>query len=256
MSGFSMKSKLLPVVISALVLLSVDLITVKNVLACQCPPLPICKAYSHSKAVFVGKVVRNEEEKDSAFIRVTFAVEKAFKGKLEKIETARFLNTDCQTQFKAGEKYFVYELEPGYGCNPSEPLSQAVSHLKYAESLSDSDPVFNISGLFHSITFLDGGSEYAKNVQVSIEKGETKYKPDVNEYGSFKLTTKEKGTYKIKILFNNPIQLSLVMAEIVLPDKAKYWTTATQTSLEYDAEFEPNGCDSRYFYVFPNTANQ
>ena len=39
---------------------------------------------------------------------------------------------------------------------------------------------------------------------------------------------------------------------MIFPDKAKYSATATQTSLEYDAEFEPNGCDARYFYVLPN----
>jgi hypothetical protein len=250
-----MKYKHFSKIFSALLLMNINLIAVESVFACVCPLLPLCEAYSHSKAVFVGKVLKNQEE-DPGFIRVSFAIEKAFKGKLEKVETARFRNVTCQTQFKTGEKYFVYELEPGYGCNPSEPLSQAVADLKYAESLSDSDPVFNIQGFFDTVTFLDGTSKYTKDMQVTIEKGETKYKPDVNEYGTFDFTTKEKGTYKIKILFNYSIHLSVNMGGELLPHKAKYLRTATQTSLEYDAEFEPNGCDSRYFYVFPNKANK
>lgn len=243
-----MKQKPLWVIIYSLFLITTNLVLVENIFACQCPPQAICQVYSRSKAVFVGKVVKIEDDESEAspHVRVTFSVEKAFKGKLEKIENARFLNTTCQTQFKAGERYFVYEEDPADGCNPSEPLAQAKAHLEYAESLSESSPIFNISGLFNELSLFD-----AERMKVTIENGEKRYKPDISEYGTFYFTTKEKGTYKIKILFNYPLQLSLSRSGIILPDKARYSITSSQTFLEYDAEFEPNGCDSREFYVFP-----
>ncbi len=247
-----MKQKPLWVIIYSLFLITINLVLVENVFACQCPPQAVCQAYSRSKAVFVGKVLKIEDDPEPGSICVTFEVEKAFKGRLEKVETARFRNTTCATQFEAGKRYFVYEEDPAYGCNPSEPLAQAKTDLEYAESLSEKDPVFNISGFFDSFLFLGGATEYARKMQVTIENGEKKYKPDIiYDSGTFDFTTKEKGAYKIKILFNYPIQLSLSTSGMIFPSKAKYLTTPTQTSLEYDTEFEPNGCDSRYFYVFP-----
>jgi hypothetical protein len=234
--------------------LSLNLAAVKNSFACVCPPVAMCTVYSHSKAVFTGKVLKvvRKSEDNAPNLYVTFEVEKAYKGKLEKVTTSQFLDVTCQAEFKEGEKYFVYELERGYGCNPSKPLWQAEFDLKYAESLSESEPVFNIWVFFDSVTYYGETTDYAKNMQVSIANGEKKYMPTTKENGSFQFTTKEKGTYKISILFNYPIQFSLIKGDMVFPDKAKYLTTATQTSLEYEAQFEPNGCDARYFYVFPN----
>ena len=179
MIWFRIKYKLLSAIISALVLLSVNLISVVNASVCVCPPLPICKTYSHSKAVFVGKVVKvvKSLENNIPYLDITFAVKKAYKGKLEKTETARFLDATCQTQFKEGEKYFVYEFKPAGICNPSAPLSQAKFDREYAESLSESEPVFNILVTFDSLIYLGGRTDYARNMQVSIANGEKNIRP-------------------------------------------------------------------------------
>ena len=246
-----MKHRYFSIFVSLVFFICINLLSVGEVFACYCEPPAVCQAYSRAKAVFIGtaeKIEINKYELRSP-VKVTFSVERTFKGKTEKIETAEFGHSDCATmyKFKLGEKYFVYKEEPFHLCNLTRPLSTSRFNLEYAESLSEANPIFSIMGAFSGLAKDD-----AKNIQVTIEKGQTKYKPDINDYGSFKFKATETGVYLIKIMlpFEAQINPTPNMVGNILPDTAKISSTPLQTTLEYDAEFKPNECDVKFFDVF------
>lgn len=225
-----------------------NLISVSTVLACECNRPAICQAYSRAKSVFIGKVEKIESNKNEPLspIKVTFSVEKTFKGQTEKIETAKFGYGDCETSFKVGEAYFVYKEEPVRPCNRTDLLSVSGSDLEYAKNLSENNPIFSITGVFWELS-----KDEAKNIQVTVEKGQTKYKPDINDYGTFEFKATDKGVYRINIVipFEAQISLSQFKDSKILPDNSKFSSNSSQTTLEYEVEFKPNECDFKLFYI-------
>ena len=229
-----------------LVLIAFNFVSVGAVLACVCDIPAICEAYSRAGAVFIGKVEKMELDKKGSVptMIVTFSVEKSFKGKTGKTETAKFFDGGCRDKFIVGEKYFVYKDETESLCNRTALLSILPYDLKYAQSLSESNPIFSIKGI------LELPEEDVKNARVTIEKGQIKYPVDVDKYGNFSFIATEKGFYRVKIVLNFEAQISKSKVDFILPQKAKFSATPSETSLEYEAEFKPNECDFKLFYIF------
>lgn len=244
-----MKNKYLSTIVSALILLSINFLSVNKVLACQCGPELICQAFSRAESVFIGKVEKIEAYKDEIAypkIKVSFSVEKSYKGKNEKIEFADFYRNDCGNEFTVGEKYFVYKYKSARACNRTERLSVMSRDFDFAESLSESSPVFFIKGRLNDLS-----EEEIKNTRVTIEKGQAKYDSNFDKYGNFNFTATEKGRYRVKITIPFDSQMSIVQdVEPFLPENMKVSKADGQTVLEYEAEFKPNECDAYEFYVY------
>jgi hypothetical protein len=240
-----MKNKFFLVFAFTLIFIGIYSIGASKAVACECPQRVICQAYSRAKAVFIGTVQKIEYINYSQ--KITFSVEKTFKGKTGKIETANFFEGDCGNSFKIGEKYFVYKEAQAEPCNRTFLLSASRYDLEYAESLSENNPVFNINGILENLSEVE-----AKSAKITIEKGQKTFEPDFDEYGNFSFKASENGIYRIKIVlpFRAQISLSRFKENTILPKNAKLSLTAQQTVLEYDVEFKPNECDFRWFLVY------
>ncbi len=230
----------------------VYLIAVGNVFACVCPSLTICQTYTFAEAVFVGKVEKIEKAIDSKFDaqNVTFTVAKAYKGNLGKTEVVQFLSgngKDCGNLFKIGETYFVYKEEPLRPCNRTYLLKYMPRDVEYAESLSKENPVFFINGRLDNNDRGNLTADELKNTSITIEKGENQYNAEFDKYGNFKFKATETGVYRLKIMLPFEAEIRRGDGYGGLASGTKVTATSTQTYIEYDAEFKPNGCDSRWF---------
>jgi hypothetical protein len=244
-----MKNKYFSMIVSALVLLSINLLSVKQAFACQCGPELICEAFSRAESVFIGKVEKIESYKDEIAypkIKVVFSVEKTFKGKNEKLVSADFSQGDCGNVFSAGERYFVYKYKVTRICNRTDRLSVMSRDLEYAESLSESSPVFFIKGRLNDLS-----EDEINNTRVTIEKEQTKYDSNFDKYGNFNFKAVEKGIYRVKIRLPFDAQISITQdVEPFLPENMKMSKDVNQTTLEYEVEFKPNECDGKQFYIY------
>jgi hypothetical protein len=232
-----------------LFLIIINLVCVDKILGCMPPDELICQAYSRAESVFIGKAEKIEPYKSESLlsqITVTFLVEKTFKGKDEKIETANFIKSDCEVNFEVGKKYFVYKYESARMYNRTNLLSYLGSDQAYAESLSPNNPVFFIQGRFNDLSV-----DEIKGTLVTIEKGQNKYDPNFDKYGNFNFTATEKGMYQVRIMLPFNAQISIIRdIEPFLPKNMKVSKAAGQTVLEYEAEFKPNECDAYQFYIY------
>src|SRR4028118_516905 len=69
--------------------------------ACSCNIPPPCVAYTRADAVFIGKLVKIEETKESYLALAHYEVEKIFKGEVSKNEIIKFSPAiGCGTSFK------------------------------------------------------------------------------------------------------------------------------------------------------------
>ena len=110
--------------------------------ACSCiPPRPPLESMADSDAVFVGKVVRIEEEGGAMIssadpVKVVFEVSKVWKGEENaaiSLATARD-SASCGYDFMAGEEYLVYANSSETGlttglCNRTMQLAMADEDL-------------------------------------------------------------------------------------------------------------------------------
>ena len=218
-----------------------------NVFACLCRlPFP-CTAYSRAEAVFIGKLekVERDKSKDAYTVNAYFSVEKTFKGKTSEVENISFLIADCDREFKVGEKYLVYkESAENYTlCNQTGLLSWAVKDLQYINNLSETHPVFNISGYIP-----DSTENISQPFKISVTNGRYRPRVTIDKNGLFDFTVKRKGTYHIKIILPFRVKKGALFmkndsGQYVFPDKIS--AGKSSTVIEYELKFKPNDCDHR-----------
>jgi hypothetical protein len=244
-----MRKLYLQTIVTLFLLINLTLLSSINVSACVCYVKEICEEYSEAKSVFIGKLEKLEDNSLNPRFNKTvyFSVEKTFKGKTEKIEQIDFLvGGDCAREFKVGEKYFVYEEESNRHnpCNRTGLLSELSSDVKYAEKLSETNPIFTIGGRVNNLS-----KEELKNSEVWIEREQKKIKLSISEYGNFEYVATESGLYHIKIIlpFDAGIQMMSTSEGIIYSegDGFKITNTKKQTIIEYDTKFTPNNCNLR-----------
>jgi hypothetical protein len=241
-----MNYKSFSIIVVTLFVLNIELFSAISVLACKCETPTICVAYTRAKAVFIGKVEKIEGDKNEPFfpIKVYFSVEKTFKGKTEKNETARFGFGACETNFKVGEKYFVYKEEPSSYCNRTDLLSVLSNDLEYAESLSDTNPIFTLKGVFPQLS-----ENEIVNSKIILEKDQIKYNIELEKNGNFHFKATENGVYKVKILLPFEAEINVKQDMLILTDTVKISSTSSNTTIEYEVKFKPNECDFREFSI-------
>ncbi len=228
--------------LSIIGLLILQFVLFKAIMASECIISFPCVAYSRAEAVFIGKlqkVIKDKDEPDK-IVYAYFEVEKVFKGKVRSIEEVKFSTENCKRIFVVGDKYFVYKDNSKYNneFNRTHPFYEESSDFIYANSLSETNPTFTISGKIEGIS-----ENEINSTTVVIEEGQNKYTPIVNKEGEFSFVVGKKAIYHIKI---------------ILPFDAKVWVTSgnigydvevknyvNQTVIKYDLEFKSNSCDIR-----------
>jgi hypothetical protein len=243
-----MQAKYFTVIGFSILMLTIFSFSSVNVLACQYDYQPICAIYARAGSVFTGKLEKFEEGKSerSSYIVAYFSVEKTFKGTTERIEkvTFRICLDAGENDFKVGERYFVYKENAdlnGYNNHPRR-LTDNNDHLRYAEGLSTTDPIYTLSGRLEDLT-----EGELKNTEVSVIQNEKEYKFTPDEYGKFEYKATNPGLYKVRIVL--PFDAKIYERTVYF-DYAENLTVTNserQTIIEYDSRFKPNDCDYRTF---------
>jgi hypothetical protein len=217
------------------------------VAASGCGPPPACVSYSRADAVFIGKLVKIEEDTKGYLLLAHFEVERTFKGAVSNVEIVRFRPMyEGGLTFKVGEKYFVYrDYKNGSTglnsfCNGTVRFYDESQDFIYAKSLSETKPSFTISG---SIQLLN--ESVKKGTKVFIENGKNNYKPLIDKYGRFRIRTTKKGTYNVKIILPFKTVGVSLLSEPFMYDDFKVIHSENQTDILYQAEFQPNSCHDR-----------
>lgn len=93
------------------------------------------KAFQDSDAVFLGKVISNNEKGD--YKTYNFQVERYWKGKvLKKMEIIVYDTPRFQSSFEKSEKYLIYAIDDGKGnlmverCSLSRKIEDATEDLR------------------------------------------------------------------------------------------------------------------------------
>lgn len=74
--------------------------------SCTCEPFSNCTAYAYSKGVYTGTLLRVEEDTESAFpkLHAYFAIDRTFKGAVEKTVELTFARSECLPNFRVGTR--------------------------------------------------------------------------------------------------------------------------------------------------------
>jgi hypothetical protein len=116
--------------------------------ACSCvPPPPPREALASAAAVFVGKVVTVDKERDERRHVITLEVERRFKGEVADV-THLFTNRDsaaCGRYFEPKERYLVYAEEANkvlvdHLCTRTTRLASAQADLEELETAARGEP--------------------------------------------------------------------------------------------------------------------
>ena len=216
--------------------------------ACQCETPVICVAYSQADLVFTGELKKIEIDTSDPYIQVVYyQVEKAYKGIPDKIETQKFVNTECNIDFTIGERYFVYlEKEKITDpCNRTVSMSQAEAEIAHASGLSTGKPIYMIHGF---ISGLD--EEDLRKTKISIRNEAEIHNVNIEVDGHFGLTAEKPGKYKVKIEIPNKIDVQVVKdGYIDTSSIPKISQTETKTVVEYELVYKPNECDYRTLII-------
>jgi hypothetical protein len=235
-------------------ILFVIFLSFANVIACECNLPQICVAYSRAKKVFIGKLVKVEENEllSRNIVKVHFSVEKTYKGETQKVEIVTFKNSDCLIiKFKEGEKYFVYAENANFNtyCNRTTYLSSAKKEIEHVNSLAKNKPIFNIKGVIaRGDTISD---DELRKIEIFVTIRNKKNKVILNEGGMFNYTVTKKGLYKINILVPFDSRIT-TMNDLPVFGDVRVITTSDSTLISYNLEFKPNECDFREIQIIKN----
>ena len=179
-------------------------------LACQCRERqPPCSQYAEADAVFVGAVtgitfvdenLSASASEFSPYAKITFNVERAFRGVGGTRAELMKWGTSCDFGFEEGKTYLVYAyrnpekgtLSTSY-CSRTAEVSEAAADLAYLGSLASAAPETLITGLL-----ADGGRRL-KGVRVTAESGGRLYRSASDKQGWFKVAVPKAGRYKVRI---------------------------------------------------------
>lgn len=221
--------------------LSSIFVLANQVFACGCEVPTICQAYTRAGAVFTGILSKIEKDENSSIETVFahFTVEKTFKGRTGKIEVVKFIIGSCEKTFKIGEKYFVYkesDSSVNRVCNLTDTLDRSISDLEYASSLSETTPIFTISGRIDGLSRDEIGK-----AKLIIKSQNNRRQIPLDNDGFFDFAAKEDTTYQVKILL--PFEATIFIESLGEGEKL------TGTIVEYSLPFRPNECDYRKISV-------
>ena len=212
-----------------------------QIFGCSCVIPTVCQAYSRAEAVFTGKLVRIEKDEKSHIETVFahFQVGRTFKGKTESMEIVRFVIGSCERTFNIGEEYFVYK-DPNTNfnniCNRTDTLLKSASEIEYAKKLSNSKPIYSISGRIGGLSLDD-----LRKTRVIVIKGHKQFDVMADRDGFYEFIAKDSTNYSIKILL--PFEATVFTNNLWMSEESKGRT------IGYSLQFKPNECDFREIEV-------
>ena len=233
-----------------LTVLSIVLFPFNKILACDCGAIPVCEAYSKAEKIFTGKLEKVVEDKTASIytIQAHFSVNKTFKGKTDKIEIVTFRLGDCQwIDFNNGEEYFVYAEDSNVNsyCNRTALLSNAKPDVDYAAAISESSPIFSITGQIYPFEQFSKNDREKLSLFVKSKKASNKVEIDKN--GFFSFAVKANQTFEVNLLL--PFEADISFVQNREPPPFRLSNSGSQTKLQYDLQFKPNDCDFRVISV-------
>lgn len=176
---------------------------------CSCPTeQPPCVAYQKAEAIFIGVVtdITNapvDQVDNAKEFLIHFSVDHSFKGEQgTRLEVATTTGTDCDFEFKLGEKYLVYgyrdsrrhRLFTGL-CARTRLFAYAEDDLAYFRELPSSTAR-------RSLMAVDGrsGRSLLKGADVIVEGLGSKYETAADSRGAFKIELALPGRYKVTVI--------------------------------------------------------
>jgi hypothetical protein len=207
-----MKRHLLIGVFSLLVLFTAT----HAVEACRCMRsliLPLqgnqtCGDYWSAEAVFIGFAEKVELDEKTYTIKVTFQVDRPFRGIAEKTAEI-YMMSGCHYPFVQGERYFVYARKQQDGklsesaCGPSLKLRDAKKDLECAEEIADGKAGTRISGMVIRDVPVSGPVDLkdkgVSNVGVIIRSDTNTYKTRTDENGIYLFSNFPSDLYHVSI---------------------------------------------------------
>jgi hypothetical protein len=212
--------------------------------ACSGGFVPACVAYDYANAVFIGKLIKIEENEELSSKRAHFEVKKVFKGMVGQEEIVEFQISDCAPIFNVGEIYFVYKNHVK-GQVQNQPFFDRTARFSnksadfiYASGLSKEKSIFTISG---RVEFLSESEQ--KKVKVLIENGENSYESSIDKYGQFNQKVMKKGIYNVKIML--PFKTDVLVMTGNSGYDVETIKDKNQTIVSYQVEPQNNSCDWR-----------
>lgn len=225
-----------------------------NVYACQCRERqPPCAQYREADAVFVGSVTNivpadgsqsmamAADEHRVAFEKVSFRLERAFRGvEGDSVEMFDWM-TSCRYGFKAGGRYLVYAyFDPAtrtlstHACSRTSEFSKAAADLDYIAKLASAAPATAITGV------LVDGEKRLGNVRVTAEGGGRIYRSVSDPAGWFNLALRAPGKYRLRIFL--PHNVSVAGSWDLLDKISGVVKTKRHYVVEYELEVQAGGC--------------
>lgn len=184
--------------------------SVDSVYACKCIPgakgSNTCTYYWRSASVFIGKVEQITTDEEQRTKKVTFSVEKLYRGKFkDKIDIYTAASgAACGYPFKLGERYFVYGYKAEDGkfqerlCGPTVLLKNASDDLNYAKEAASGKFKASLFGKVYKINRVDNKrpAEVMSDVEVTFrsESG-AEYKTKTDKQGFYKFPKLPDGIY-------------------------------------------------------------
>jgi hypothetical protein len=205
---------------------------------CDCFDMPIpCVAYQRAKVIFVG-TTKEIQENDSLWHKVSFSIERTFKGQVEKTITISYV-ANCNYKFEVGKQYLIYadELGPRLGLGPCSialKIEDTNKHIEYLTALKEGKESFLVQGML-----VDPLKDFSQS-KVIVSNGEKQFESKLEKQGWYSVIVDKAATYSVKLL---------IPFEINLADRKrrdiKVTTTPNLTTVEYSVTDGENQCDYR-----------
>lgn len=177
--------------------------------ACTCGgTIQPCRAYAYASVVFVGVVtVKGGAAPDSPATR--FRVEEAFLGVRGNEVAVTSGGTNCDYEFKVGERYLVYGYPTPDGaavhtniCAGTAPLGEAGEHVAYLRGVAKSSVggtfVGDVSRYFYDTRQNKWNDRPARGVQVILESGGRRFRSTTDAKGNFVVPGLPRGRYRVR----------------------------------------------------------
>ncbi len=203
----------------------------------------------HGQAVFVGTVIKRDEDSGQSEFRVT----EAFKG-----VTAEYVNVaefPGELHYEVGEQYLVFAgpcpWEPrGSDCLTSHPCSSTTRPLKYAQAIveqlraeKNGRRVASLYGMLWRGLGASGGigeegyDRPMANVAVRVRVGKRSFETKTDEHGVYAFPRLPRGRYEVSA----DLPPGLAIAQQFGQDPVPPFDLPSRSSFEYDIYALPTG---------------
>ncbi|HEU4796064.1 MAG TPA: hypothetical protein VFT02_10570 [Pyrinomonadaceae bacterium] len=212
--------------------------------ACTCGGAKPCELYAYASVVFVGRVIKTEDD----VARLT--VEEAFLGVEGPEIEVRGQGTNCDYNFKDGERYLVYaERNSGVVrtsiCSGTALVSESKEALDYLRREKQSSGS-TVSGDINRV--LDPGTatippklKPIANAEIILDDGKRRFQSRSDAAGNFVLQGVPRGRYRIH---TNPVTNSSSLD--------RYGAKPRQV---WKLEVPGHGCVQTWFLAMPRVGN-